>query len=386
MQVQSIKISEVKPYDKNPRNNDQGVDAVAKSIKEFNWQQPIVVDKDNIIIVGHTRYKAAKKLGMDKVPVVVADNLSPEQVKAYRLADNKTGELTDWDMGLLDDELADIADIDMSDFGFNLDLDDDEAKVQEDDFDEEVPEEPKSKLGQIYQLGRHRLMCGDSTKTEDVKKLVGGVQCDLLLTDPPYNVGYEGKQKSKMTIKNDRQEDDEFYKFLFDAFNAAKDNLKQGASFYIWYASSEAANFNNAANNSGLSVREELIWEKNNLVMGRQDYQWKHEPCLYGWVEGGSHSWYSDRKQTTVMHFDKPQRADLHPTMKPVALFDYQIKNSTKSGDVVLDLFGGSGTTIMACEQDGRNACVMEYDPKYVDVIIKRWEDFTGKKAELISD
>lgn len=386
MKVQNVSIDKIKPYENNPRNNDQGVDAVAKSIKEFNWQQPIVVDKDNVIIVGHTRYKAAKKLGMDKVPVVVADNLSPEQVKAYRLADNKTGELTNWDMGLLDDELADIADIDMSDFGFDLDLGNDEAKVQEDDFDEEVPEEPKSKLGQIYQLGRHRLMCGDSTNPEMVKKLVGGVQCDLLLTDPPYNVGYEGKQKSKMTIKNDRQEDDEFYKFLFDAFNAAKDNLKQGASFYIWYASSEAANFNNAANNSGLSVREELIWEKNNLVMGRQDYQWKHEPCLYGWVEGGSHSWYSDRKQTTVMHFDKPQRSDLHPTMKPIALFDYQIKNSTKSGDTVLDLFGGSGTTIMACEQDGRNACVMEYDPKYVDVIIKRWEEFTGKKAELISE
>lgn len=386
MQVQSMKISEVKPYPNNPRNNDDGVEAVANSIKEFGWQQPIVVDKDNVIIVGHTRYKAAKKLGMDKVPVVVASNLSDEQVRAYRLADNKTGELTDWDMRLLDDELADIADIDMSDFGFDLDLDDDEVEVQEDDFDDEIPEEPKSKLGQIYQLGRHRLMCGDSTNPEMVKKLVGGVQCDLLLTDPPYNVGYEGKQSSKMTIKNDRQEDDKFYKFLFDAFSVAKDNLKQGASFYIWYASSEAANFNNAANNAGLSVREELIWEKNNLVMGRQDYQWKHEPCLYGWVEGGSHSWYSDRKQTTVMHFDKPQRSDLHPTMKPIALFDYQIKNSTKSGDVVLDLFGGSGTTIMACEQDGRNACVMEYDPKYVDVIIKRWEDFTGKKAELIED
>lgn len=386
MQVQSMKIDEVKPYPNNPRNNDDGVEAVANSIKEFGWQQPIVVDKDNVIIVGHTRYKAAKKLGMDKVPVVVASNLSPEQVKAYRLADNKTGELTDWDMNLLDDELGDIADIDMSDFGFDLDIPEDDEEVQEDDFDEEIPEEPKSKVGQIYQLGRHRLMCGDSTNPKMVKKLVGGVQCDLLLTDPPYNVGYEGKQSSKMTIKNDRQEDDEFYKFLVDAFNAAKDNLKQGASFYIWYSSSEVVNFTNAANNSGLSVRENLIWEKNNIVLGRQDYQWKHEPCLYGWVEGGSHSWYSDRKQTTVIHFDKPQRADLHPTMKPVALFDYQIKNSTKSGDVVLDLFGGSGTTIMACEQDGRNACVMEYDPKYVDVIIKRWEDFTGKKAELIED
>lgn len=385
MQIQSAKINEVKPYPNNPRDNDGGVDAVANSIKEFGWQQPIVVDKDNVIIVGHTRYKATKKLGMDKVPVVVASNLSDEQVRAYRLADNKTGELTDWDMSLLDDELGDIADIDMSDFGFDLDIPEDDEEVQEDDFDEEVPEEPKSKLGQIYQLGRHRLMCGDSTKPEDVKKLVGGgMRCDLLLTDPPYNVGYVGQDG--MTIKNDRQEDDKFYKFLFNAFSAAKDNLKQGASFYIWYASSEVVNFTNAANNSGLSVREELIWEKNNLVMGRQDYQWKHEPCLYGWVEGGSHSWYSDRKQTTVMHFDKPQRADLHPTMKPVALFDYQIKNSTKSGDVVLDLFGGSGTTIMACEQDGRNACVMEFDPKYVDVIIKRWEDFTGKKAELIED
>lgn len=385
-QIKEVPISDVKPYDNNPRDNDGAVEATANGIKEFGWQQPIVVDKDMVIIAGHTRYKAAKKLGMKKVPVVVADNLSPEQVKAYRLADNKTGGLADWNMGLLDDELADIADIDMSDFGFDLDITDDGEEVQEDDFDEEVPEEPKSKLGQIYQLGRHRLMCGDSTNSESVKKLLGGVQADLLLTDPPYNVGYEGKQKSKMTIKNDRQEDDEFYKFLFDAFSAAKEVLKQGASFYIWYASSEAANFNNAANNSGLSVREELIWEKNNLIISRQDYQWKHEPCLYGWVEGGSHSWYSDRKQTTVMHFDKPQRSDLHPTMKPVALFDYQIKNSTKSGDVVLDLFGGSGTTIMACEQDGRNACVMEYDPKYVDVIIKRWEDFTGKKAELISE
>lgn len=382
--MQNVSINDIKPYPNNPRDNDSGVDAVANSIKEFGWQQPIVVDKDNVIIVGHTRYKAARKLGMKEVPVVVANNLTPEQVKAYRLADNKTGELTDWDMSLLDDELGDIADIDMSDFGFNLDLDDDEVEVQEDDFDEEVPEEPKSKLGQIYQLGRHRLMCGDSTKPEDVKKLVGGVRCDLLLTDPPYNVGYVGQDG--MTIKNDRQEDDKFYKFLFNAFSAAKDNLKQGASFYIWYSSSEMVNFTNAANNSGLSVRENLIWEKNNIVLGRQDYQWKHEPCLYGWVEGGSHSWYSDRKQTTVMHFDKPQRADLHPTMKPVALFDYQIKNSTKSGDVVLDLFGGSGTTIMACEQDGRNACVMEFDPKYVDVIIKRWEDFTGKKAELIED
>lgn len=393
MKVQSTSITDIKPYPKNPRDNDAGVDAVANSIKEFGWQQPIVVDKDNVIIVGHTRYKAAKKLGMKEVPVVVASNLSDEQVRAYRLADNKTGELTDWDMGLLDDELGDITDIDMSDFGFDLDVPDDEEEVQEDYFDEEVPEEPKSKLGQVYQLGRHRLMCGDSTKPEDVKKLVGGVQVDLLLTDPPYNVSVGEsavlrhkniKARKDSKIKNDSMNKDDFYAFLLSAFNNAKENLKSGASFYVWYASAEAANFNNAANESGLSVRQELIWEKNSMVVGRQDYQWQHEPCLYGWVEGGSHSWFSDRKQTTILRFDRPTKSKLHPTMKPVALFDYQIKNSTKSGDTVLDLFGGSGTTIMACEQDGRNACVMEYDPKYVDVIIKRWEDFTGEKAELI--
>lgn len=396
VKVQNVSIDKIKPYENNPRDNEAGVDAVANSIDEFGWQQPIVVDKDNVIIVGHTRYKAAKKLGMKEVPVVVADKLSEEQVKAYRLADNKTGELTDWDDGLLDSELDDILNIDMSDFGFDIDMPDDEDnEAKEDDFDEEPPAKPKSKLGQIYQLGRHRLMCGDSTKPEDVKKLVGGVKCDLLLTDPPYNVDYSSKDygwdKASKTrkynqISNDKMTPDEFYEFLLSVFKNAKDNLKTGASFYIWFSDLATVEFNNAANEAGLLVKETLIWEKNNIVLGRQDYQHKHEPCLYGWVEGGSHSWYSDRKQTTVMHFDKPQRSDLPPTMKPVALFDYQIKNSTKSGDTVLDLFGGSGTTIMACEQDGRNACVMEYDPKYVDVIIKRWEDFTGKKAKLIED
>ena len=392
MEVRNLKIDEIKPYENNPRDNLDAVDATANSIKEFGWQQPIVVDKDMVIIAGHTRYLAAKKLGYDTVPVVVASNLSDEQVRAYRLADNKTGELAEWDFKLLDTELQDILDIDMSDFGFELDISEDE-EVKEDDFDEEVPEEPKSKLGQIYQLGRHRLMCGDSTNSESVKKLLGGVQADLLLTDPPYNVDYSSKDyggdKSSKTrknnqIANDKMTPDEFYKFLFSVFSNAKDNLKSGASFYIWFSDLATVEFNNAANNSGLMVKETLIWEKNNFVLGRQDYQHKHEPCLYGWVKGGSHSWYSDKKQTTILNFDKPLRSDLHPTMKPVALFDYEIKNSTKSGDVVLDLFGGSGTTIMACEQNGRNACVMEYDPKYVDVIIKRWEDFTGKKAKLI--
>ena len=394
MEVRNLKIDEIKPYENNPRNNLDAVDATANSIKEFGWQQPIVVDKDMVIIAGHTRYLAAKKLGYDTVPVVVASNLSDEQVRAYRLADNKTGELAEWDFKLLDTELQDILDIDMSDFGFELDISEDE-EVKEDDFDEEVPEEPKSKLGQIYQLGRHRLMCGDSTNSESVKKLLGGVQADLLLTDPPYNVDYGGKsmadkKRSKTrkdeTIKNDYQDDKRFLGFLTSALSNGFNYMKSGASFYIWYAQSQSIAFYEACRASKLSVRQQLIWNKNSMVVGRQDYQWKHEPCLYGWAEGGSHSWYSDRKQTTVLNFDRPTHSDLHPTMKPIALFDYQIKNSTKSGDVVLDLFGGSGTTVMACEQNGRNACVMEYDPKYVEVIIKRWEDFTGKKAKLIED
>lgn len=384
MKVQNVSIDSIKPYENNPRDNDGGVDAVANSIKEFGWQQPIVVDKDNVIIVGHTRYKAARKLGMKEVPVVVANNLTPEQVKAYRLADNKTGELTDWDMSLLDDELGDIADIDMSDFGFNLDLDDDEVEVQEDDFDEEVPEEPKSKLGQIYQLGRHRLMCGDSTNPEDVKKLVGGVQCDLLLTDPPYGIDYQGRTESKMKIKNDSLDDDSFITFLTNMLEAAKQVLKRGASIYMWYSQLRSLAFYAALKKASISPKQQLVWVKSNITMGKP-YRNKYEPCVFATLSK-DYCWYSDNSQSTVMNFNNPKKNKLHPTMKPVALFDYQIKNSTKSGDTVLDLFGGSGTTIMACEQDGRNACVMEFDPKYVDVIIKRWEDFTGKKAELIED
>ncbi|KAA8455642.1 DNA modification methylase [Weissella paramesenteroides] len=384
MDIKQIPITDVVPYDKNPRNNDDAVESTANSIKEFGWQQPIVVDKNNIIIVGHTRLKAAEKLKLETVPVLVAENLSEEQVKAYRLADNKTGELADWDMALLNEELEGIAELDMDDFGFELAEDSEE--VVDDDFDVEVPDEPTSKLGQIYQLGNHRLMVGDSTDTKQVEALMSGQKADLLLTDPPYNVAYTGKTKEAMTIQNDHQEADEFYDFLFKVFNAAKDNMKMGASFYVWYASAEVVNFVSSLNASGMEVREELIWRKNSMVLGRQDYQWQHEPCLYGWNEGASHAWYSDRKQTTILNFDRPTASKLHPTMKPVPLFDYQIKNSSKQGDLVLDLFGGSGTTMIACEQNGRHAYLMELDPKYADVIITRWEEFTGKKAELVQE
>lgn len=348
-----------------------------------------------VIIAGHTRYKAAKRLKLKEVPIVVADNLTEEQVNAYRLADNKSGELATWNDDELQEELDKILDIDMTDFGFDLETELEDDEVIDDDYEEEVPEEPKSKLGQVYQLGRHRLMCGDSTKPEDVKKLMNGVQADLLITDPPYNVDYSSKDYGRAEISktrkndditNDKMKNEEFMQFLVLAFSNASINMKLGASFYIWVSDLATVQFNEAAKESGLNVKETLIWVKNNFVLGRQDYQHKHEPCLYGWVDGGSHSWYSDRKQTTILNFDKPQRSDLHPTMKPIPLFDYQIKNSSKSGDNVLDLFGGSGTTLMACEQDGRNAYLMEFDPRYVDVIIDRWEKFTGETAKLIQE
>ena len=383
------KLSDLTPYDNNPRLNDGAVDAVAKSIEEFGFKVPIVIDKDGVIVAGHTRLKAAKQLQIDEVPCIVAEDLNEEELKAFRLADNKASELAGWDWDKLQDELEQLQemDIDMGEFGFEFNLQKEETEVIEDDFDCELEEETNIKQGDIFQLGRHRLMCGDSTSLEDVQKLAGGgVQVDLLVTDPPYNVNYEGGTKDKLKIENDNLEDTQFREFLKNAFCAADSVMKHGASFYIWHADSEGYNFRGACKDIGWSVRQCLIWNKNSLVMGRQDYQWKHEPCLYGWKEGASHLWMSDRKQTTVINMDRPIRSELHPTMKPVALFDYLIKNNTKSGDIVLDIFGGSGTTIMACEQNGRRGFLMELDPKYCDVIVKRWEKFTGEKAVKINE
>ncbi|VTT16022.1 DNA modification methylase [Streptococcus dysgalactiae] len=384
MEFVDKKLSEITPYKNNPRNNDEAVGPVAESIKEFGFKVPIVIDKNGEIVNGHTRYKAAKKLGLETVPVIVADDLSDEQIKAFRLADNKVGEIAVWDLDLLNEELNDILDLDMSAFGFDVldnldDLIEDEKDL--DDFTETVPDEPKSKLGDIYQLGSHKLMCGDSTNEADVKKLMNGEMADLLLTDPPYNVAYEGKTKDSLTIKNDSMDNDSFRQFLVNAFSSANEVMKPGAVFYIWHADSEGYNFRGACFDIGWTVRQCLIWNKNSMVLGRQDYHWKHEPCLYGWKDGAGHLWASDRKQTTVIDYDKPQRNGVHPTMKPVGLFDYQIKNNTKGSDIVLDLFGGSGTTLIACESNGRHARLMEYDPKYVDVIISRWEELTGDKA-----
>lgn len=386
LKIEYMALDKLRPYEKNARKHQKAdLSTIKASISEFGMSDPIGVwGKDNIIVEGHGRYLACKELGIEEVPVIHLDHLTDEQRRAYALAHNKTAEMSEWDFDLLGEELADILDIDMSDFGFDLSEDEEEeTEVIEDEVPEEV--EPVAKQGDIWQLGRHRLMCGDSTSIDDVEKLMDGVKADMLLTDPPYNVDYEGKTKDKLKIKNDSMDNDSFRQFLRDAFTSADTVMKEGAVFYIWHADLEGYNFRGACFDIGWKVRQCIIWNKNCMVMGRQDYQWKHEPCLYGWKDGASHLWASDRKQTTVIDMAKPVKSDLHPTMKPVALFDYQIKNNTKGGDIVLDLFGGSGTTIMACEQNNRIAYSMEFDPHYVDVIIARWEKFTGQKAVLVN-
>jgi site-specific DNA-methyltransferase (adenine-specific) len=316
--------------------------------------------------------------------------MTEAQKKAYVIADNKLAMNAGWDMDFLKLELQDLedADFDLSLTGFDdKELDQllappIEEGLTDEDAVPEVPDEPKTKLGDIYILGNHRLMCGDSCNIESVEKLTDGL-VDILVTDPPYNVAYEGKTKDALTIQNDSMGDEQFRQFLRDAFVAADAVMKQGAVFYIWHADSEGYNFRGACKDAGWKVRQCLIWQKDSMVMGRQDYHWKHEPCLYGWKDGAGHLWASDRKQTTLIECKRPKRNDIHPTMKPVELMEYQILNNTKGQDIVLDLFGGSGSTMIAAEKTGRRARLMELDPKYCDVIVKRWEEFTGKKATL---
>ena len=395
MQIEQRLLSDLIPYINNSRkHSDDQVTQIAASIKEFGWTNPILVDGDNGIIAGHGRIMAAKKLGMTEVPVIELAHLSKEQRKALIIADNKLALNSDWDTNLLAIELKDLQDLgfDLNLTGFNADelanllLPEQVAGLTDEDAVPDTPEEPISKLGDIYKLGNHRLMCGDSTSITDMESLCDGQLVDMWLTDPPYNVAYEGKTKDALTIQNDSMGNDQFRQFLRDSYVTADTVMKPGAVFYIWHADSEGYNFRGAAHDAGWKIRQCLIWKKSTMVMGRQDYHWKHEPCLYGWKEGAGHLWATDRKQTTILEFDKPSRNGEHPTMKPVALFEYQMLNNTKGSDIILDSFGGSGTTLLAAEKHGRKAYLMELDPKYCDVIVKRWEDFTGKKAELIQN
>ena len=385
MEIREVEIGSLKPYPKNAKQHDaKQIANVANSIKRFGWQQPLVIDDAGVVVIGHCRLLAAKKLGLKTVPVTVASGLTEDEIRELRIADNKTNE-SPWDFELLQEDLEGL-EFEGFDFDFEFPGEEEEpAEVAEDNWDKPLPEEPRSKLGDIWQLGRHRLMCGDSTDAECVDRLMGGEKADLLVTDPPYNVDYQGGTVDKLKIQNDKQEDGAFLAFLTEAFTAADNAMKPGAAFYIWHADSEGYNFRAACKKAGWTVRQCLIWNKDSLVMGRQDYQWKHEPCLYGWKDGAAHTWNSDRKQTTVIDFERPKRNDIHPTMKPIGLFDYLIRNSSTKDMLVLDTFAGSGTCIMACEQDGRRCFSMELDPRYVDAIIDRWETFTGGKAVLLN-
>ena len=371
MTIRIISIADLKPYDNNPRFNDEAVDVVAESIKEFGFKVPIIIDKNYVIVAGHTRLKAATKLGLDSVPCVIADDLNDEQLKAFRLVDNKTHEFATWDQDKLLLELESLS-MDMIKFGFDdLELAMDK-QVYDDDFDEEeeLPEKPFTMNGDIYVLGTNRLMCGDATIPEDVDRLVDEQVVDMIFTDPPYNVDYEGTAGK---IQNDKQEDNQFYQFLQASFDNMFRKVKTGGSIYVCHADTEGINFRVAYKTAGFKLAQVLIWVKNSLVFGRQDYHWRHEPILYGWKEGSAHHFIDDRTQSTVWEYNKPKSNDLHPTMKPLELVGKAIINSSRKGDVVLDLFGGSGSTMIAATQVDRSAYLMELDEKFADVIVKRY-------------
>ena len=386
MQIINMKVSEIHPYEKNPRFNDGAVDAVAASIKEFGFKNPIIVDKDNVIIAGHTRMLAAQKLGLAEVPVVIAADLTPEQVQAFRIADNKTGEIAEWNYDLLPLEIKELqeANFDLSLLGFdteeldrllNGNADDTVADGEtEPDVVPDVPEEAASKRGEVYRLGDHLLMCGDSTNADDTAKLMGEDKADLYLVDPPYNVALTGS--NGLTIQNDNMSDGQFREFLSGAFKCAASFLEPGAAFYIFHSDSESVNFRLAANANELEVHETLYWVKNSFNLGRFDYHLQSESVLYGWKPGAPHHWYSDRCQCNLLRFDKPKCNDVHPSMKTVEMLVYLVRNSSSRGQTVLDNFGGSGSTLIACEQTGRKCRMMELDEKYCDVIRRRWAEF----------
>lgn len=403
MEIRRIRLTDleqnkgqVEGLPSNPRQWGKGeLDDLVKSIREtpeLLEARGLIVwpyGEKYIILGGNMRFSALREMNEVDAPCYVMPEDTPmEKLREIVIKDN--GAFGSWDYDMLANEWDDLP---LSDWGVpawdtaNPESVSAPKEVEEDDFDETKDHiEVRCKRGDVWQLGDHRLMCGDSVSLEDVKKLMGGAEADLWLTDPPYNVNYEGKTEDALKIENDQMSDADFRDFLVGAYRAADGVMRPGAVFYIWHADSEGANFRGAAKDVNWKVRECLIWNKNSMVLGRQDYHWKHEPCLYGWKEGAGHSWYSDRKQTTVMDFDRPNRNGEHPTMKPLALFAYQMQNSTKEGDIVLDSFGGSGTTLIVAEQTGRKARVMELDPHYCDVIIARWEKATGREAVLCEE
>lgn len=379
--IKEIDIKKLKDYEKNNKiHPEEQISLLVQMIDKFGFTTPLLVDKNNVIIAGHGRKLAGERLGMKKLPCLVIDDLSDDEIRTLRIADNRIGELAENQMFNIKEEYFDLLEsgsgieflTGYTEEDFNFLTEEEQGEVEEDDF--EPPEDIEKvktdiKQGDIIQLGNHRLMCGSATESKDVQTLANGELMDMLQTDPPYNVNYEGGTKEKLKIQNDKMDNDSFRIFLKDAFQNANDVMRAGGVFYIWHSDSEGYNFRGACFDIGWKVRQCLIWNKNQIVMGRQDYHWKHEPCIYGWKDGAAHIWSNDRKQSTVLDFNKPLRNGEHPTMKPLELVAYQIGNNTKTSNKVLDLFGGSGSTLIACEQLNRKCYMMELDPKYCEVI-----------------
>lgn len=389
MQYYLADVSELIPYVRNARTHSEAqVAQIAASIREFGFLSPILVAEDNTILAGHGRLAAAQKLGLKKVPCVKENHLTETQKRAYIIADNKLSLNAGWDNELLAVELSELegADFNLDLLGFDeaelSSIFDADKDVSDDDFDvEKELEEPCfSKTGDIWTLGRHRVICGDATKLETYKTLLENTKVNLVVTDPPYNVNYEG---SAGKIKNDNMEDDKFYQFLFNSFVNMEQAMADDASIYVFHADTEGLNFRKAFQDAGFYLSGCCIWKKPSLVLGRSPYQWQHEPCLYGWKKKGKHKWYAGRKETSVWEFEKPKKNADHPTMKPIALLAYPIKNSSMTNSLVLDPFAGSGSTLIACEQTGRICYAIELDEKYCDVIVKRYIEQIGNDKSV---
>ena len=389
MQYYLADVSELIPYVRNARTHSEAqVSQIAASIREFGFLSPILVAEDNTILAGHGRLAAALKLGLKKVPCVKENHLTETQKRAYIIADNKLSLNAGWDNELLAVELSELegADFNLDLLGFDeaelSSIFDADKDVSDDDFDvEKELEEPCfSKTGDMWTLGRHHVICGDATKLETYKTLLENTKVNLVVTDPPYNVNYEGAAGK---IKNDNMENDKFYQFLFNSFVNMEQAMADDASIYVFHADTEGLNFRKAFQDAGFYLSGCCIWKKPSLVLGRSPYQWQHEPCLYGWKKKGKHKWYAGRKETSVWEFEKPKKNADHPTMKPIALLAYPIKNSSMTNSLVLDPFAGSGSTLIACEQTGRICYAIELDEKYCDVIVKRYIEQIGNDKSV---
>lgn len=387
VKLEQVPIDKLVPYARNARTHSkEQIAQLRASLREFGFVSPAVIDSKYNILVGHGRVQAAREEGYKTIPCVFAENLTDAQKRAYILADNQLALNAGWDEEMLSVELSDLKDesFDLSLLGFDeKDLEKlmagpDDGGAQDDDFDLSAALEKASfvEKGDLWTVGKHRLLCGDATSPEDVERLMGGKTANLILTDPPYGVSF--KASDGLTIENDSLKGDEFYKFLLSAFTNMAAHLEKGGAAYVFHADTEGLNFRKAFIDAGFHLAGVCIWVKNTLVLGRSDYQWQHEPILYGFLQNGKHPWYSDRKQTTIWNFNKPKRNKDHPTSKPLDLLSYPIKNSSQENAIVLDTFGGSGSTMMACEQMNRICYMSELDPKYASVILRRYVEDTG--------